>query len=118
MTRTLLFGILALIIIYGFIEAWPLLSGPSISIESPQNYATIEDGIVTIAGTVKRAATFTLDGAPLLHDESGHFSSTLAFPAGGSILTFVVTDRFGRSKTETRNIFVPRAINMATTTNS
>ncbi len=107
MTRTLIFIVLAVFALYGAIEAWPLVAGPSLTITSPADNATIEGGIVTVAGSAARAARLTLDGANVLRDQEGSFSTTLTFPRGGSILTFVATDRFGRTVTATRNIFVP-----------
>lgn len=108
MTRSLLIIVLTLFFGYGIIEAWPLMSGPHLNILSPVNNDTLSaDGITTVTGTASRVSLLSLNGAPLLHDEKGSFSSTLTFPRGGSILTFVATDRFGRRITETRSIFVP-----------
>lgn len=107
MTRYLIGIVLAVVVGYGLIEAWPLLAGPSLSVASPAPYATSTDGLFVVSGQARRVAALTLDGAPLLHDEAGAFSTTLAFPRGGSILTFVATDRFGRSVRTTREIFVP-----------
>jgi len=105
--RYLTIVVLILLAGYGLIEAWPLIVGPTISITSPTNDATIPTGIVTVSGDVARAASFTLNGASLLHDQSGGFSSTLTFPRGRSILIFVAVDRFGRTVTVMRAIFVP-----------
>jgi len=88
-------------------EAWPLIDGPSLSIISPANNATFPCGIVNIRGNVAHAAALTLNSNPVLHEENGYFSSTLTFPRGSSILTFVATDRFGRKITATRTVFVP-----------
>ena len=66
-----------------------------------------QSGIVTVSGKAARAAQLTLDGAPLLHEEDGNFSTTLTFPRGGSVLTFAATDLFGKRVTATRTIFVP-----------
>lgn len=107
MTRTLILIVLLLLLGYGFLEAWPLLAGPSLSITSPLNAATIPGGIVRVSGRAHRTVVLSLDGAVLPHDQNGDFSSTLTFPHGGSILTFVAIDRFGKTVTETRNIFVP-----------
>lgn len=107
MTQKLLIAVLILIAGYGCIEAWALLAGPSLSVDVPINNASVPGGIVEIKGRAMRAATLTLNGAPLLHDQEGNFSSTLTFPRGGSILTFAAADRFGRSVTATRFIFVP-----------
>ncbi|MFZ1075400.1 MAG: Ig-like domain-containing protein [Minisyncoccia bacterium] len=107
MTRYFIAAVLILLAGYGFMEAWPLIAGPSLSITSPANNASLPGGQITIAGTATRAAQVTLDGEALLHDQQGRFSSTLTFPRGGSILTFTATDRFGRTVTVTRSIFVP-----------
>ncbi len=107
MLRFLLGAVLAVLAAYGAAEAWPLVAGPGLSIDSPENGASYPGGIVGVSGTAKRAAALTLDGAPLLHSEDGGFSAALAFPRGGSILTFTATDRFGRTVAATRTIFVP-----------
>jgi len=107
MTRYLTIAILALLAVYGLIEAWPLIKGPTLSITSPSNNESFETGIISVSGTVGRATLFTLNGAPLPYDQKGDFSSTLTFPHGASILTFVAADRFGRTITATRSIFVP-----------
>lgn len=107
MTRYLTLLVLILVVLYGIVEAWPLIAGPSLTIDSPADNATIEDGIVVVSGKVTNAAVFTLNGATMLYDQEGRFSSTLTFPSGGSILTFVESDRFGRTITATRTIFVP-----------
>jgi len=99
--------VLALLVLYGIAEAWPLIAGPSLTIDSPEDNAAFPGGIVAIKGTAPRASQLSLSGAPLLRDQDGSFSSTLTFPRGGSILTFVATDRFGRTRTATRSIFVP-----------
>ena len=107
MTRTLITVVLVILVGYGFIEAWPLIAGPTLTIESPSDNSAFPGGIVEVQGKAGRIALLTLDGAPMLHEANGTFSSTLTFPHGGSILTFIATDRFGRQITTTRNIFVP-----------
>src|SRR3989344_6101247 len=107
MTRYLIAAALFALIGYGLIEAWPLLAGPALSVDSPRANSSFPGGVVTVRGNAARAATLTLNGAPMLHDQKGGFSSTLTFPRGGSILTFVATDRFGRTVSETRSVFVP-----------
>lgn len=107
MTRYFIVIILLVLVVYGTAEAWPLIMGPSIFIASPVDNSSYPDGIVNVSGRAVRAASLSLNGAMLLHDQNGSFSSTLSFPRGGSILTFVVTDRFGRKVTEIRSIFVP-----------
>lgn len=103
-----LIGIILLVgVAYGVVEAWPLLRGTLLTVNTPTEHGVYEGGIVPISGRVERAAELTLNGSPLLRDQNGAFSSTLTFPAGGSILTFVARDRFGRTVTLRRTIFVP-----------
>lgn len=107
MTRNLIVLVLSVLVVYGSIEAWPLIKGPTLSIESPTQNAPYPSGVVSVRGQASRAAQLTFNGAPMLRDQEGNFSSMLTFPHGGSILTFVATDRFGRTVTATRSIFVP-----------
>jgi hypothetical protein len=111
MTHYLIAIVLVVLVGYGLTEAWPLIAGPGLLITSPQNQATFPEGIVTVTGKASRISMLTLDGAQMLHDQNGTFSSTLTFPHGESILTFVATDRFGRHVTATRSIFVPITTN-------
>ena len=107
MTRYLILAVLAIFAGYGLVEARPVIVGPTLSITSPLDNASFTGGIVTVSGKAVRAAVLTLNGAVTLHQEDGSFSSVLTLPRGGSILTLVATDRFGRTVTATRNVFVP-----------
>lgn len=107
MLKYLIAAVLIILIGYGLFKAWPLLAGPSLSVESPIENGSYPGGIVAVRGIAERATTFTINGSPVMHDQNGAFSSTLTFPRGGSILTLVATDRFGRTVTATRSIFVP-----------
>ncbi|MBU6321024.1 MAG: hypothetical protein KGI78_00160 [Patescibacteria group bacterium] len=107
MNRALIAVVLAVVLGYGLFEGYPLLAGPSLVVASPAEGAHAPDGVVTVSGRAARTVALTLDGAALLPDQSGRFGATLAFPPGGSILTFTATDRFGRRTTVTRAIYVP-----------
>ncbi len=107
MVRSALAVLLAAILFYGAAEAWPLLAGPALRIASPIADSTYPDGIVSVSGTAARIADLTVNGLPILHDADGSFQTTLALPRGGSILTVAATDRFGRTVTARRAIFVP-----------
>ena len=107
MTKQLIVLVLIALVGYGFLEARPLVAGPSLLITSPLDNASFPGGVVTVTGEARRTAGLTVNGAPLLHEESGRFSSALTFPRGGSILTFEARDRFGRTVTAVRSIFVP-----------
>ena len=106
MTRTLMGIVLFTLFAYGLIEARALFVGPTLILDSPARGASYQDGIVTVTGRAGRAASLVVNGASVLPDQEGHFTSTLAFPRGGSILTVGATDRFGRHVTLTRTIYV------------
>lgn len=107
MTKYLIAVLLLILAGYGAREAMPLISGPSLTVTSPADGETVKDGIVTISGHEARSVALSLDGAPLLPEQDGSFSSKLAFAAGTSVLTFKATDRFGKSVTVRRLIYVP-----------
>ncbi len=106
MTRYLIAAALIILAGYGFIEVRPLALGPSLSIARVAADPAAPD-LITVAGHVARTVALTLDGAPVLPQEDGSFSSTFALPSGGSILTLTATDRFGRSISRTRTVFIP-----------
>jgi uncharacterized protein YfaP (DUF2135 family) len=99
--------VLLLLVGYGLIEARHLLSGPSITIDIPSNYTTFTDGFIALSGTTKNTETLVVNGGLLPIDEEGKFEKTLVLAKGGSILSLTATDRFGRSITERRTIFIP-----------
>jgi hypothetical protein len=105
--RAIIVIVLIVLTAYGLKEAWPLLSGPELMITSPQNGGTFDDGFIKISGTAVHTQTVSFNSNPLLTDQNGHFSTILTLPHGSSILTITATDRFGRSKTERRTVFVP-----------
>lgn len=98
---------LLLLVGYGFLEARHLISGPSLHLTIPSNYTTFEGGFVTVSGTADNTENLSLNGGPLPIDEEGVFEKIIVLPRGGGILSLTATDRFGRSVTERRTIFVP-----------
>ncbi|MDR3548078.1 MAG: hypothetical protein P4M11_07435 [Candidatus Pacebacteria bacterium] len=105
--RTAIAIVLILIVGYGLKEAWPLLSGPQISLTSPENGGIFYNGFISISGDAVHTQSVSLDGGPLLTDPQGRFSETIVLPPGGAILTITATDRFGRTTTTRRTVFVP-----------
>ena len=103
--RTTAGVLLLLVVIYGLFKAYPLLSGPEIRL-SPEP-TTAQNGTVTISGRALHTETLILNGGILLIDGQGNFSKTLTLPSGGAILSLTATDRFGRSRSIERSVFVP-----------
>jgi hypothetical protein len=105
--RILTIVVLLIVLGYGLREALPLITGPRLSITEPKNSEIFYNSFITISGTAVHTQSVSLDGGPLLIDQKGHFQTTLTLPHGGAILTLTATDRFGRSTTERRTVFVP-----------
>ncbi len=105
--RILTIAILLIVVGYGIKEAIPLIAGPSLSVSEPGNGESFHNGFITILGSTSHTQSVSLDGGPLVTDQNGNFKTSLTLPRGGAILTLTATDRFGRSVTERRTVFVP-----------
>ncbi len=104
--RIAIAAVLVVLLSYGLLKAWPLLSGPTIMLSTPTDSQTISGGIVEVTGVAKRTESLVLNGAPLLIDEAGNFSTTLVLPPGSAILRLTASDRFGRKTSVERPVFV------------
>ena len=105
--RVLTIIILLIVVGYGIHEALPLIAGPKIYVSEPGNGESFHNGFITILGSTVHTQSISLDGAPLVTDEKGNFKTVLTLPRGGAILTLTATDRFGRTATERRTVYVP-----------
>ena len=99
--------VLLLLVLYGGWKAYPLLRGPRIVIDSPINYTSYPDGLITISGHTLNTEALFLNNGPLPIDPEGRFSKVIVLPSGGAILTFTARDRFGRQTTELRTVYTP-----------
>lgn len=99
--------LLVLLLGYGIIKGLPLIMGPRLEISSPLEFSSAPDGFVSLSGTAHYTETLYLNGETLLIDQEGRFEKELLLPSGGGILVLTATDRFGRSVTKTRTIYVP-----------
>ncbi len=102
--RTLFFIIIASAIVYGFWEGRTIIEGPGLSLETPVQGVVTKNGFVTVSGTVAHISALSINGLAVLPDANGSFKRIFVFPRGEDILKVTVTDRFGRSVTETRDI--------------
>ena len=107
MYRFFAIGTLLLLVSYGVFKAVPIISGPSIALASPTASESFESGIVTISGVATHTVNLYLNGAILPIDNEGKFSTSLTLPRGGAILSLTATDRFGKTQSLRRSVFVP-----------
>ena len=71
------------------------VSGPSITITTPADYAAFSTSTATIIGTAERVQDITLDGRSITIDDKGNFSETILLMPGYNIETISAHDQFG-----------------------
>ena len=105
-----LFGVFVIVVlIYAFFEARNLLYGPQINLGTT-GAITVHAELVEISGTVKNVSEITLDGRPVLIDDTGAFTERLLLARGLNRFDFRAKDRFGRSRKEVLEIvFIPES---------
>jgi hypothetical protein len=104
--RTSIVLLIVLILGYGFFEAHRVLSGPSLTIETPIDGSAISSTAVTLTGSARNISFLTINDAPAFIDEEGNFSATLSPAPGYAIFTVSARDRFGRSASDAVHITV------------
>ena len=85
---------------YGLFEARNLLTGPVITVLTPQNGSKQITPLVEVAGVVKNVSDISLNDRPITMDMSGNFSEKVLLAPGYNILKLTVADKFGRKKEE------------------
>jgi hypothetical protein len=88
-------------LVYGIFRAYPILSGPSISIYSPQDGDPVGSSTFEISGRVLRAKEITLQGRPITIDTEGYFKETLVAYPPYTIIILRATDPYGAEVTKT-----------------
>ena len=96
--------VLALItlITYGYHQASNLIKGPVITIESPENYETVDGKTFVLQGKTENVTRITLNGSPIFIDTEGEFRNKLPLIGHRTIIEIEAWDRFGR-KTKTNH---------------
>lgn len=87
----LLIGLLG----YAYYQSRGFLTGPLLTIETPENGAISSIPLITIKGTARNVSFLLLNGRQIFTNQAGNFNEQLLLPSGYSIMTLVGTDRFG-----------------------
>jgi hypothetical protein len=80
-----------------------IIAGPQIELRNP-NEVVQQEQVVAVIGTAKNITEITLNGRSIQTDESGSFAEQLVLPEGYTIMTIDARDRYGRTKTLTRDL--------------
>lgn len=90
---------------YGFFQVRHFVRGPVLSITAPEDGEVVTDPRLTITGSAHNISFITLNESDIFTDENGTFSQELLLAPGYSIIEVSVTDRFKRTRTESREVY-------------
>jgi hypothetical protein len=98
--RISVFTLLGIIIVgYSLFQAQKLITGPTITVFTPQNGATYNQTLIEIDGQAKNIAYINLDDRRIFVDEKGNFKENVLLSPGMNVVKLDATDKFG-AKTE------------------
>ena len=89
--------LIAVIIGYAIWRSLDYARGPVIEITEPTNGSSVNSLTTTIKGRADRVNNLILNGNPIVVDEKGAFSETIAVFPGLNKITLAAHDQFGRS---------------------
>ncbi len=90
-------SLLAIIILsYTGFELKDFVRGPSITVDYPQNGATVPAGLVSLSGSADHSSAIQVNGGELFTDLSGHFTKDILLSPGYNVIEVRAQDSFGR----------------------
>ena len=99
--RKALFAIIFIIVLgYTFYEARFIISGPELTIFTPQNNATVTDSLLEIKGHVKNLSSLTINGRQIMITTDGLFADKLLLLDGYNTIEVKVRNKFGQENTK------------------
>jgi len=100
--RLVLVVILAgLVLAYVHFQARFFIQGPQVELTG--DLPTVQhERTIALAGTTANITELLLNGKAVFIDEKGHFERTLVLESGYTIMTLTAKDRYGRTKTVTK----------------
>jgi len=104
LTKYIFIAFIIVLLGYAYFEAQNILFGPQINLGS-NSTITVQDQKIKITGTVKNVTSLTLDGRPLLIDESGAFTDTLILAKGANTFVFNAQDKFTNTTSNTLRVY-------------
>lgn len=99
-----LYLIIILVIIaisYGTFRAYPILSGPSITIYSPKDGDIVASSTFEVTGVVKRSKETKIQGRSITTDTDGNFSEILVAQYPYTTIIISAKDSYGKELIKT-----------------
>lgn len=105
---SIVLGSLVFILIIGYLiyQLNVLIGPPRLTIEEPMNNLVIDKTTIAVKGQSEPGAQLTINGQQIYINEDGGFSQEINLNQGANIIKIEVTNRFGKSRSETRQILV------------
>ncbi|MCW9054861.1 MAG: hypothetical protein OQJ98_02685 [Candidatus Pacebacteria bacterium] len=96
-----------------------VITGPVVTVDTPQNGATLLNAITNISGSAQNIAKISINNRPITIDEENTFSEKLLLSPGYNIITLYAEDKFGRTTEKTLElIYTPSDIHNGDQENS
>lgn len=94
---------LAIIIVVGYssLELKNFWTGPTITLYSPENGASLTKKYINIRGKAERITKIYLNGKKIFTDEKGNFTEPLLLSDGYNLYELRAEDQFGRQTSQT-----------------
>lgn len=100
----LFFGLIILILIYFIFRLHSYITGPKITIDSPEPHTIIEGDTFIIQGNVKNARNIYVNGREITISEKGDFAEKIIAKSPYTLVTVEAVDRYGKRVLETMQI--------------
>ena len=100
-------GLVLLSLVYGGFRAYPLITGPKITIYNPQDGDSVASTTFELSGKVTRVKEISVQGRLIPIGTDGHFTEILVADAPYTILVIRATDFYGATITKTLRV-VPK----------
>ncbi len=89
------------IITYGLYQSRGILSGPLITITTPQNGETVFEPLIQVSGSAPRVKDLTLNGRSIFINMEGNFDERLLLLPGYNIIELTARDVGGKEARRT-----------------
>ncbi len=89
---------------YGGYRAYPLISGPSITIYNPHDGDTVASTTFELSGQVSKVKEITVQGRLIPIGTDGHFTEILVAQKPYTILVITATDSYGKKAVKTLRV--------------
>jgi len=99
-------GMAVLLIVFLGARLLAFTAAPGLTIQRPADQGLFDAPIVRVTGKTEKESSLTVNGRELTLDEQGNFDEEIELQSGANELHFISRNRFGKTQTAVRNIFV------------